>query len=124
MTPNVQQVITADENSEVMPDLQESIHLLRSAAGRSQISKIVEKGFFIDSLKSLPLQLCDLRAYSARRPEEKAVGITVRESLVYGVPNTGSERERSRLSRSSWFDVKAAASLAAAGSSLLSGRIH
>lgn len=68
----------ADENREVMPDLEKSIRLLRGTAGRLQLSQIVEKGFFIDSRKSLPLQLCDLCAYSARRLEEKAAGFKIR----------------------------------------------
>lgn len=63
-------IIISDDNREVVRDIEKSIRLLRGIEGTLRLSQILEKGFFIDSRKSLPLQLCDLCAYSARKAEE------------------------------------------------------
>jgi hypothetical protein len=40
---------------------------------------VVEKGFFIDSAKSLVLQLCDVCLYYARKKEEQAPALPAKE---------------------------------------------
>ena len=64
----------SDENKEIMQDVEKSIRILRGAEGALRLSRIVEKGFFIDSSKSRVLQLCDVCAYSARKKEEAKAG--------------------------------------------------
>jgi hypothetical protein len=71
-------IIISDENREVVRDIEKSIRLLRGIEGQLQLGQIVEKGFFIESHKSLPLQLCDLCAFAARKAEEKKLGITLK----------------------------------------------
>jgi len=71
-------IIISDENREVVRDIEKSIRLLRGIEGQLQLSQIVEKGFFIESHKSLPLQLCDLCAYAARKAEEQRLGFTLK----------------------------------------------
>jgi hypothetical protein len=44
---------------------------LRGLDGALKLGQIVEKGFFIDSRKSIPLQLCDLFALSLRKRSER-----------------------------------------------------
>lgn len=65
----------SDENKEIVRDVEKSIKVLRGMEGTLRLSQIVEKGFFIDSAKSRPLQLCDVCALSARKKEERKVGI-------------------------------------------------
>ena len=69
-------IIISDENREVVRDIEKSIRLLRGIEGSLKLSQIIEKGFFIESHKSLPLQLCDLCAYAARKTEEQRLGIS------------------------------------------------
>lgn len=89
-------VLIADENKEIVADIEKSIVVLRGATGPLRLGRIIEKGFFIESHKSLPLQLCDLFALSFRKNVEskipgsnKAVkpidasGIALAESIVY-----------------------------------------
>jgi len=64
----------SDENKEVMGDVEKSIRVLRFTEGTMRLDRIVEKGFFIDSTRSLPLQLCDLFALSLRKGEEVKAG--------------------------------------------------
>lgn len=64
----------SDENKEVVADVEKSIRVLRGATGVVRLDQIVEKGFFIDSTRSLPLQLCDLFALSLRKHEEVKAG--------------------------------------------------
>lgn len=71
-------ILIADENHEVMPDVEKSIRLLRGETGTLKLSHVIEKGFFIESSKSLLLQLCDLCAYGLRRLEEEKAGLTVK----------------------------------------------
>lgn len=68
----------ADENREIIGDIEKSIRLLRGTDGSLKLGQIVEKGFFIDSCTSLVLQLCDLCAYSARKKEEAKIGIPIK----------------------------------------------
>lgn len=71
-------ILIADENHEVMPDVEKFIRLLLGESGTLRLSRIIEKGFFIESRKSLLLQLCDLCTYSLRRMEEEKAGITIK----------------------------------------------
>jgi len=69
----------SDENHEIAPDVEKAIHLLRGDPGDLRLDRIIEKGFFIDSSKSLLLQLCDLCAYSVRKLEEDKNGMALRD---------------------------------------------
>lgn len=68
----------SDENREVVADIEKSISLLRGTAGTMRLSQIVEKGFFVDSSKSLPLQLCDLFTLSLRKMTERSHGMVAK----------------------------------------------
>jgi hypothetical protein len=65
----------SDENKETVRDVEKSIKVLRGTEGTLRLSQIVEKGFFIDSAQSRPLQLCDVCALVARKKEERKAGI-------------------------------------------------
>ena len=65
----------SDENKEIVRDVEKSIKVLRGIDGTLRLSRIVEKGFFIDSTKSRPLQLCDVCALIARKKEERKEGL-------------------------------------------------
>lgn len=67
-------ILIVDENKEVGRDVEKSIRQLRLSDGPLRLSRIVEKGFFIDSTKSRVLQLCDLCSLHARKMEEEKVG--------------------------------------------------
>ncbi len=87
-------IFISDENKEVVADIEKSIRVLRSEVGTLRLGQIIEKGFFIDSKKSLPLQLCDLFTLSLRKRTERMrkcsepksfddSGIAIAESLIY-----------------------------------------
>ena len=63
-------IFISDENHQVARDVDKSIRLLRGEAGALRLTQIIEKGFFVESDKSLVIQLCDLCAYIVRRHEE------------------------------------------------------
>jgi hypothetical protein len=65
----------SDDNKEIAHDVEKSIKILRGSEGTLRLSQIVEKGFFIDSAKSRPLQLCDVCAMAARKKEERKAGL-------------------------------------------------
>jgi hypothetical protein len=71
-------IFISDENREITADVEKAIYLLRGAEGSLKLARIVERGFFIESAKSLVLQLCDLCAYSARKKEEGNAGLPVK----------------------------------------------
>ncbi len=71
-------IFISDENRDVVTDIEKSLRLLRSVDGVLRLNRIIEKGFFIDSRASLPLQLCDLCVYAARRKEEMKSGLRVK----------------------------------------------
>jgi hypothetical protein len=71
-------IFISDDNREVTPDVEKSIRILRRDSSKLGLSQIIEKGFFIDSRTSLPIQLCDLCAYAARRREERSAGFPVK----------------------------------------------
>ena len=59
-------------------DAGQSIRALRQTDDALRLSHIIEKGFFIDSKKSRPLQLCDVCTLAARKLEEGAIGRTLK----------------------------------------------
>lgn len=67
-------IFIADENREIIGDVEKTIRMLRGTEGTLKLGQIIEKGFFIDSTTSLVLQLCDLCAYSIRKKEETKAG--------------------------------------------------
>ena len=79
-------ILISDENHEVMPDVEKIIRLLRGETGSLKLSQIIEKGFFIESRKSLILQLCDLCAYALRRMEEQKAGVKTKELDNHLIP--------------------------------------
>jgi hypothetical protein len=68
-------ILIADENKEVVADVEKSIVVLREMIGPLRFSQIIEKGFFIESHKSLPLQLCDLFEMSLRKKMEANLAV-------------------------------------------------
>lgn len=80
-----QGIFISDENHEITRDVEKSIRLLRGSDGNLKLNRIIEKGFFIDSTKSLVLQLCDLCAYSARKKEEIQAGGQARDVDKRGI---------------------------------------
>jgi hypothetical protein len=50
-------IIISDDNREVVDDIERFLKLLRAASGTLRLDRIIEKGFFIDSRKSLLIQL-------------------------------------------------------------------
>ena len=74
-----------DENKEVAADLEKSIRVLRWAEGALRLRRVIEKGFFIDSASSLPLQLCDVFALSLRKMEERRCGAEPRSIDESGI---------------------------------------
>ena len=71
-------IFISDDNREVAPDVEKSIRVLRRDSSTLRLAQIIEKGFFIDSRSSLPLQLCDLCTYVARRKEEQKADFPVK----------------------------------------------
>lgn len=71
-------ILIFDDNREVYLDVEKSVKLLRADPGILRLDRIIEKGFFIDSRKSLILQLADLCTYQARKHEERKLGIKPR----------------------------------------------
>lgn len=72
-------VFVFDENKEVVHDIEKSLSTLRGIDNSLRLGRVVEKGFFIDSAKSLVLQLCDVCLYYARKKEEQAQGLSAKE---------------------------------------------
>lgn len=69
-------IFISDENHQVARDVDKAIHVLRGAHESVRLTQIVEKGFFVESHKSLVIQLCDLCVYAIRRHEEIKAGRT------------------------------------------------
>lgn len=93
-------IFISDENREVVGDVEKAIRFFRGAEGVLRLGQIIEKGFFIESEKSLVLQLCDLCVYTARRKEEQKLGLPVKPLDQSGIPlidpliHVGDERLR------------------------------
>ena len=67
-------IFISDENKEIVRDVEKSIKALRGIGGPLKLGQIIEKGFFIDSSKSVVLQLCDLCAFTLRKKVEAKAG--------------------------------------------------
>ena len=67
-------IFISDENKEIVRDVEKSITVLRATDGALRLCQIIEKGFFIDSSKSVILQLCDVCALTLRKSEEAKAG--------------------------------------------------
>lgn len=87
-------ILISDDNKETYADIEKSIRELRAFDGKLRLDRVIEKGFFIDSVKSLPLQLCDLFTLSLRKRAERLLklgaiksvddsGIALAESLLH-----------------------------------------
>lgn len=68
-------IIISDDNREVVDDIERFLKLLRATPGALRLDRIIEKGFFIDSRKSLLIQLADLCTLHARKEEERKIGL-------------------------------------------------
>ena len=64
-----------DDNREVVGDIERFLQILRITPGTLHLDRIIEKGFFIDSRKSLLLQLADVCTLQARKAEERKLGL-------------------------------------------------
>ncbi len=67
-------IFISGHNREVVGDLERFPKLLRATPGTLRLDRIIEEGFFIDSRKSLLLQLADLCTLHARKDEERKLG--------------------------------------------------
>lgn len=90
-------IIISDDNREVVDDIERFLKLLRATSGALRLDRIIEKGFFIDSKKSLLIQLADLCALHARKEEERKIGIPPKSiddagiALLKGLIHRGEE---------------------------------
>lgn len=75
--PNEKGMFICDENKGVLRDIEKTILALRGMEGVLRLRNIIEKGFFVDSRKSLLLQLCDLCAFAVRRKAEAEAGVNL-----------------------------------------------
>lgn len=73
--PSTLGIFISDDNREVVGDIERFLKLLRADPGTLRLDRIIEKGFFIDSTKSLLLQLADLCTFQARKNEERKLGL-------------------------------------------------
>jgi hypothetical protein len=74
-SPDTLGIFISDNNREVVSDIERFLKLLRATPGALRLDRIIEKGFFIDSHKSLLLQLADLCTLLARKDEERKIGL-------------------------------------------------
>jgi hypothetical protein len=90
-------IIISDDNREVVDDIERFLKLLRATSGTLRLDRIIEKGFFIDSKKSLLIQLADLCALHARKEEERKIGLPPKTiddtgiALLKGLVHRGEE---------------------------------
>ena len=77
MGPTERGMFICDENKSVLRDIEKTILALRGMDGVLRLRNIIEKGFFVDSRKSLLLQLCDLCAFAVRRKAEAEAGLNL-----------------------------------------------
>lgn len=97
LSPAALGIIISDDNREVVDDIERFLKLLRATSGTLRLDRIIEKGFFIDSRKSLLLQLADLCTLHARKDEERRIGLppkTVDDTgiqLLQGLVHRGEE---------------------------------
>lgn len=72
-------IFISDEHAGLSSDLEKSLRLLRGGSGNLKLDQVIEKCFFIDSQKSLLLQLSDMSTYCARKMAEQIHGVPVRK---------------------------------------------
>jgi hypothetical protein len=75
LSPTALGIFISDDNREVVDDIERFLKLLRATSGTLRLDRIIEKGFFIDSKKSLLIQLADLCTLQARKEEERKIGL-------------------------------------------------
>lgn len=68
-------MLIVDENKHVIDDVDKALKMLRAIPGPIKLGQIIEKGLFIDSKKSLVMQLCDVCTLTIRKSEEKRLGL-------------------------------------------------
>ena len=78
-SPDALGIFISDNNREVVSDIERFLKLLRATPGTLRLDRIIEKGFFIDSHKSLLLQLADLCTLHARKDEERKIGLSPKQ---------------------------------------------
>lgn len=78
-------ILISDEHKELSLDLETTLKLLKKESSELKHDRIIEKCFFIDSSKSLLLQLCDMCVYYARKKLENEYGFPVREHHKKGI---------------------------------------
>ena len=93
-SPEALGIFISDDNREVVSDIERFLKLLRATPGTLRLDRIIEKGFFIDSRKSLLLQLADLCTLLARKEEERKIGLPPKK-----IDDTGIELLQSLLHR-------------------------
>ncbi len=97
LSPPALGIIISDDNREVVDDIERFVKLLRAASGALRLDRIIEKGFFIDSKKSLLIQLADLCTLHARKEEERKIGLPPKPvddtgiELLKGLVHRGEE---------------------------------
>ncbi len=71
-------ILIFDEKREGVADAEQALKVLRLDRNSSlNTSSLIEKGFFVDSQKSYPLQIIDMIAYYLRKFEEFKLGFQV-----------------------------------------------
>lgn len=78
-------ILINDDNQDVVGDLERTTRLLRAGSGALKLDRIIEKSFFIDSEKSLLLQLADLCIFQARKLEEIKIGLPEKRIDAKGI---------------------------------------
>ncbi len=97
IAPDALGIFISDDNREVVDDIERFLKLLRATPGALRLDRIIEKGFFIDSRKSLLLQLADLCTLHARKDEERKLGLPPKTiddegiALLKGLVHRGDE---------------------------------
>ena len=97
LSPDALGIFISDDNREVVSDIERFLKLLRATPGTLRLDRIIEKGFFIDSRKSLLLQLADLCTLHARKAEERKLGLPAKSiddagiALLQGLLHRGEE---------------------------------
>ncbi len=85
LTPPALGIFISDENREIVGDVEKTIRLLGLSESSLKLGQIIEKGFFIDSRTSLPLQLADMTAMVVRKEHEARAGLAAAQSFDAGV---------------------------------------
>jgi len=100
-------IFIADERKEIIADIERLHKILRTDKSELQLTRIIEKGFFVDSKKSLMLQLTDLFCYSARKLEESELRNTplkpIDASGVNGLQSINHEGEEAFENTMKWL---------------------